>query len=308
MKDGRPAVVVLMGGPDAEREVSVLSGREVARALRACDRFEVLEQVIDRPDETALDAIGGDVVFPVLHGHWGEGGPLQEILERLGRPYVGSGPRAAALAMDKPATKRIVSAHGVRTPPDCCIRPGDPCRLAPPLVLKPIDDGSSVDLRICLTAEEVEAARAELHPRRGPLMAERYVAGREITAGVLGGEVLPLIEITPAVAFYDYDAKYLRDDTRYTVDPDLPPRVAAACTEAALIAFHRLGCRDVGRADFIVDEHGAWFLEINTMPGFTTHSLLPMAAAHRGLDMPALCRGLVDGALARGTSPATVGN
>ncbi len=294
-------VVVLMGGPDAEREISLLSGREVAQALREDGLFMVIEHVIDEPSATELDALGGDVIFPVLHGQWGEGGPLQEILETLGRPYVGTAPHAAAVAMDKPATKRIVSAEGVLTPPDCRLDPGEPCELDPPLVLKPIDDGSSVDLYICRTDEQVSAARTIQHRKRGPVMAEQFVAGREITVGVVDGEALPLIEIipAPAVEFYDYDAKYFRNDTRYIVEPQLDDGVAEACLEAALLAFYRVGCRDVARVDFIVNDDGPWFLEINTMPGFTTHSLVPMAAATIGLDMPKLCAKLTDAALTR---------
>ncbi len=146
MTYGKPRVLVLMGGPDAEREVSLASGEEVVRALRDGCRFEVLARVIDTPTPDELRAAGGDVVFPVLHGPWGEGGPLQEILETLRIPYVGSGPRAAAVAMNKLTTKQIVAAAGGLIPPDCRLQPGDPCRLDPPLMLKPIDDGSSVDL------------------------------------------------------------------------------------------------------------------------------------------------------------------
>ncbi len=363
-----------MGGPDAEHEVSLMSGGEVAQALRDTGRYEVTELVLERrgatadeiaavcgraqsgaTDEAATctgkrvsarrgrterkrlpsgarlslpcrsdppDESGGSyesecrpggpygaekpaVVFPVLHGQWGEGGPLQDILETLGHPYVGSDPRAAAVAMDKPATKQIVRAQGVLTPPGCLLDPGAPCPLAPPLVLKPIDDGSSLDLRICHSPQEVAAARAVLHQRRGPIMAERLVIGREVTAGIVCGEPLPLIEIIPPpdAGFYDYQAKYFRDDTRYVLDPDLPAGAAQTCTEAALEAFNLLGCRDVARADFIVNDFGAWFLEINTMPGFTTHSLLPMAAARRGEDMPTLCGRLVEAALARAPVP-----
>lgn len=301
MIDERPVVLVLMGGPDAEREVSLMSGRQVAQALRDSGRYQVIEQVIDQPTVADLQYVPADVVFPVLHGHWGEGGPLQEVLEVLGLPYVGSGPQAAAVAMDKPATKSIVAAEGVRTPAGCRLEPGQPCRLALPLVLKPIDDGSSVDLHICRTEQQLAAARDVLHRRRGTVMAEQFIAGREVTAGIVCGDPVPLIEIIPApdVPFYDYQAKYFRDDTRYVLDPELPAGAAAACTEAAMLAFDLLGCRDVARADFIVNDDGAWFLEINTMPGFTTHSLLPMAAASQGCDMPALCSVVVEAALAR---------
>lgn len=297
-------VLVLMGGPDAEREVSLASGREVAHALRAGVRFNVVEQVIDKPTVAELRdmAAGVDVVFPVLHGHWGEGGPLQELLEQIGLPYVGSQPRAASLAMNKLATKTMLARDAVPTPRSRQLMADDECDLAPPLVLKPVDDGSSVDLRICRSAEEVAAARAVLHPRRPMLMAEQYIKGREVTAGILLGKPLPLIEIVPAVEYYDYEAKYTRDDTRYIISPKLPDGVAQACERVAMLAFTRLGCRDLARVDFIVDERGPWFLEINTMPGFTTHSLVPMAAASIGKNMSEICAALVEAALARGAS------
>ena len=300
----RKNVLVLMGGPDAEREVSLMSGTAVAEALRDGGRFCVIEQTIDRPGYDELrrmvESTDADVVFPVLHGHWGEGGPLQELLEEIGLPYVGSRPRAARLAMDKLATKAMLAPDAVPTPPSRQLRAEDECDLAPPLMLKPIDDGSSVDMRICLNDSDIAAARAVLHPKRGRLMAERYIDGRELTVGIVCGEALPLIEIIPTVEFYDYEAKYQRDDTRYLIDPDVPDAVKRRCSEIAMLAFRRLGCRDLARVDFMLDADGPWFLEINTMPGFTSHSLVPMAARSIGLDMPALCKKLAETALARG--------
>lgn len=295
-----------MGGPDAEREVSLNSGREVAVALRASKRFNVVDEVIDRPglDELRDLADGCDVVFPVLHGHWGEGGSLQELLEQLGLPYVGAKPQTAALAMDKLKTKAIVAKEGVHTPPSQELNSiNDRCTINAPIVLKPVDDGSSVDLRICRTPGEVDAARKELHPKRGRLMAEAYIQGRELTAGIICDQSLPLIEIIPAkaVEFYDYEAKYTREDTRYVIDPELPPGVAQQCVSMAMTTYTRLGCRDIARADIMLDASGRpWFLEINTMPGFTTHSLVPMAARKVGLPMPELCAKLATTALSRG--------
>lgn len=302
-------VLVLMGGPDAEREVSLDSGAAVAEALRQSGRFGVSEVVIDRPNiaelrETA-SGVSAEVIFPVLHGHWGEGGPLQELLEELGLPYVGCRPQPAARAMDKLVSKMLIGPEGVATPPSRQLTPDDECDLDPPLVLKPVDDGSSVDMRICHTVDQVEQGRRELHPSRGRLMAERFIGGREITVGILGTEALPLIEIIPAdeAGFYDYAAKYEREDTRYVVRPDLPAEVARTCRDWALIAFNRLGCRDLARVDFMVDDAGPWFLEINTMPGFTSHSLVPMAARKIGLEMPDLCAKLADIALNRPARP-----
>jgi len=289
-----------MGGPDAERPVSISSGAEVAQALRESGRYEVVDLIIDRPSVEKLDDLPGDVIFPVLHGQWGEGGPLQELLEEIGRPYVGSQPGPAALAMDKLETKRVLAREGVKTPLAIEIGPQDHCRLDPPLVVKPVDDGSSVDIRICRTHDDVVEARRQLHPKRARLMAEQYIAGRELTVGIVNGAVLPVIEIVPTVAFYDYEAKYDRDDTQYLLNPPLSPRVHRECHAMSMIAWNRIGCRDVARIDFRLDESDdLWFLEINTMPGFTTHSLVPMAAREIGIEMPELCASLVEAALAR---------
>jgi D-alanine-D-alanine ligase len=301
-----------MGGPDAEREVSIMSGTEIATALRESGRFDVHERTIDHPGIDELRSLigetGAEVVFPALHGHWGEGGPLQILLEEIGVPFVGSGSKAAALAMNKVLTKQLLEPFNVQTPSCRQLREQDERDLEPPLVLKPVDDGSSVDLRICRTQEEIEQARRELHKRRSILMAERFVKGREVTVGILLGEPLPIIEIVPAVEFYDYEAKYTRDDTEYRIHPELPEEVARECNRVATTAFEQLGCRDLARVDFMVDDRGPWFLEINTMPGFTTHSLVPMAARAIGHEMPELCAMLVDAALSRTQlkSPQTI--
>jgi D-alanine-D-alanine ligase len=312
----KPTVLVLMGGPDAEREVSLASGREVAAALRSHGAFDVVDRVIDKPTIFELKALASqcaaEVIFPVLHGRWGEGGPLQQLLEQLGLPYVGSQPRAAALAMDKMQSKAAVTMHGVPTPPAQELATGERCAIAPPLVLKPVDDGSSVDLRICRSASEIEIARKDLHARRGRLMAESYVAGRELTVGIILDQPLPIIEIIPAVEYYDYPAKYTRDDTRYQINPPLPPAVIDECVHMSMTAYRALGCRDLARVDIIFDGRQPWFLEINTMPGFTTHSLVPMAARSSaggggpGIEMPELCARLAGAALRRKSGTDTL--
>lgn len=291
-------VLVLKGGPDAEREVSLRSGGMVAEALARAG-FRVTDLAINRLGLDELRAIRADVVFPVLHGAWGEGGPLQDLLELDGRPYVGCRPRAARLAMDKVATKALVAELGVPTPRAQEVRMGQPVDVPCPLVLKPSDDGSSVDLRICSTPQEVQRARLELEPRRGRLMAEEFVCGRELTVGMVDGECLPIIEIRPREGTYDYEAKYHRDDTEYVLDPDLPAGVADAVRAFTRAAWHAIGCRDVARADFMLDDRGPWFLEINTMPGFTDHSLVPKAARHAGMPMEDLVGRLVRAALGR---------
>ncbi len=295
-----PLVLVLMGGPDAEREVSLNSGTRVAAGLRQSGQYRVNPQVIDRLDASVLAGMEGDVIAPIVHGPWGEGGMLQELLEQDGRPYLGSGPAAARLAMDKVATKEVARQLGVPTPDWQVVVPGDPVRLVPPLVVKPVDDGSSVDLYMCESIEAADAAAQAVATRRGQALVERLVRGREITVGIVGGETLPIIEIIPHGGTYDYEAKYLRDDTRYRVAPeDLGASITGQACRDALAICRALGCRDLSRVDFLVAEGTAWLLEVNTMPGMTDHSLVPKAAAARGTDFPALCARLIDLVLAR---------
>jgi D-alanine-D-alanine ligase len=201
--------------------------------------------------------------------------------------------------MDKIATKAMLMELGVPTPRAQELRAGTEFDLPCPVVLKPADEGSSVDLRICSSPPEVVRARLELDPRRNRILAEEFIQGRELTVGLVDGECLPIIEIRPRDGTYDYDAKYHRDDTQYLLDPQLPPGVADAVRGFSRAAWHALGCRDVARADFMLDERGPWFLEINTMPGFTDHSLLPKASRHAGVSMEELVAGLVRRAAAR---------
>jgi len=303
------SVLVLGGGPDAERDVSLRSAKAVAEALRIAG-LTVHEKAIDRPKPPELRNASGDVVFPVLHGPYGEGGALQDVLEELGRPYVGSGPRASRLAMDKSASKAIAQGLGLLTPAwQILDAQDDACAFDPPLVLKPVHDGSTLGLRVCRTTDQWSAAlqslRHEWKQRPGrAYMIEPLVTGlggapaREITVGLLDGQPLPLIEIRPASGLYDFNAKYERDDTQYLLQPALPAALADAIQHQTRTLAAAIGIRHIARADFMLDAAGnAWFLEINSMPGFTDHSLVPMAARHVGFEMPALCATLVHAAL-----------
>ncbi len=306
--------LVLKGGPDAEHDVSMMSAAEVAAALRSAPGIEVIELEVSTPTAAELAAHAPDVVFPVLHGPFGEGGPMQEILESMRVAYVGCRPRAAAIAMDKVLTKSLASEMGVATPPSRELRRGEPIDLEPPMVIKPANEGSSVGLSITSSLTDAERAAERLFAMGKRVLAERYIRGREVTVGIIEGprgpEVLPVIEIIPSVTFYDYEAKYHRDDTRYLLDPPLPPGVGEELARATRAVWDRLGCRDLARADFLIEtlpngRSVPWFLEINTMPGMTTHSLVPKAAAHRGISMRELCAGLVRRAWER--HPASTG-
>ena len=293
-------VMVLSGGPDRERAVSLASGEQVAAALVEAGH-DVRLRDIQPSDVSALDefdAWGGEVIFPALHGRWGEGGGVQRLLEDRDFRYVGCGPAVAALCMDKHRTKLVLCDHDLPTPPFELVAIGQPSALVPPVVVKALDEGSSIDLVICHDAAAVQTGRHDLRQRHHRLLIEQFVPGRELTVGIVGSvhgyEALPAIEIIPAAAFYDYEAKYHRDDTRYNFDIDLPSATLAHIAEISLRAHHALGCRHLSRVDLMIDAAGKpWIIEVNTMPGFTTHSLLPMAARRAGLDMPALTDRLV---------------
>ncbi len=294
-------VIVLGGGPDAEREVSLDSAREIAQGLRQNRALTVVERTIGRVTQGEVGAMEGDVFFPALHGAFGEGGALQEMLERDGRPYVGSGPGTARLAMDKVATKLVASGMGIHTPRACVLNVADDaCPIGLPVVVKPTHEGSSVGLHICRTDQQwvdaLDAVRKDRasHPDR-VYMVERLVQGRELTVGLLDNAPLPTIQIVPADGTYDYEAKYHRDDTRYILEPDLPPGVDAALAEHAARLAEALGVRHLARVDFMLDTNNTpWLIELNTMPGFTTHSLVPMAAGRKGFAMDRLCSWLVE--------------
>ncbi|MDX1564640.1 MAG: D-alanine--D-alanine ligase [Phycisphaeraceae bacterium] len=291
-------VLVLGGGPDAERDVSLRSAAAVAAALRRAGHT-VLESDIGPEDASPLRA-DVQVIFPVLHGPFGEGGPLQRMLEANGVPYVGSGPEAAAAAMDKAVSKSIAESCGVPTPAAQVIGGAADLSLEPPLVLKPLDSGSSCGVFICRDRSALETALRPLLAEHGRVLAERFIEGAELTVGLVDDQTLPPIQIVPASAFYDFEAKYDRNDTQYRFDFEIPPETSRAMLEHALAVHRAIGARDLSRVDFLVDaEHRPWFLEINTMPGFTDHSLLPMAAARAGLPMERLCDRLARLALNR---------
>lgn len=314
-------VMVLAGGPDREREVSLMSGKQVAAALREAGH-DVIERDLSPSDTAALDEFaqwcaespGTGAVFPIFHGKWGEGGGAQQLLDQRGFAYVGCREAAARLCTDKTKTKQTLLDAGLPTPAfellDCRaaeagVYPGE---LLPPVVIKPNDDGSSIDLAICHDLTKRDAAWADLSSRNESLLVERFVRGREMTVGVIEDEhgkpaALPSIHIVPATEFYDYEAKYIRDDTQYHFDA-LPPEIEAQLCRLAEQAFAALGCRHLSRVDLFVDENDRpWVIEVNTLPGFTTHSLLPMAANRVGLSMPTLVDRLVR--LAAGSASAS---
>jgi D-alanine-D-alanine ligase len=288
-------ITVLRGGPSAEREISLASGKAVAEALRHRGH-DVFEADVGPEDLSALER-AADVVFPALHGTFGEDGQLQRILEQRGIRFVGSGAAASALAMDKIASKEQALAAGLDTPAYevWTSLAGDLCtRLPLPVVVKPANQGSSVATFVVRDAERFGPAVSEVVSKFGRALVERFITGDEITVGILGGEPLPPICIRPRRAFYDYHAKYVDDATEYLFDAGHTAALLEQVQTASRRIFHALDCRHLGRVDWIADaDDRPWFLEVNTIPGFTSHSLVPKAAARVGIPFDELVERLV---------------
>ena len=292
-------IAVLKGGPSAEREVSLSSGRECAVALRS-EGFEVVE--IDAgPDLAArLAEAAPDAVFNALHGRWGEDGCVQGMLEWLRIPYTHSGVLASALAMDKTRAKAVFAAAGLPVA-ESRIACAEEVRarhvMEPPYVVKPNDEGSSVGIYIVQESANGPPVLAPDMPEH--VMVERYVAGRELTVTVLGDRALAVTDIVTD-GWYDYHAKYRPGGSRHVVPAEIPEEITALCRDHALAAHRVLGCRGVTRADFRWDEargaDGLIVLELNTQPGMTPTSLVPEQAAAEGMSFGALCRWIVEDA------------
>lgn len=284
-------VAVLLGGKSGEREVSLKSGNAVLTALQ---RQGVDAQAFDPAHRNLSELSGFDRVFISLHGRFGEDGTMQGLLDLMGIPYTGSGVMASAVGMDKWRTKLLWRASGVVTPDfEMLDAKTDFAQvtnhLGLPLFVKPANEGSSIGITKVKTADALPEAYA-LAAKADPLViAEKFVGGGEYTVGILDGEALPIIRIVPKNEYYDFEAKYLRNDTEYHCPSGLDAAKEAQIQQEALVAFKVLGCKGWGRVDFLMDEAGKhYFLEVNTSPGMTDHSLVPMAAKVAGMDFDAL--------------------
>jgi D-alanine-D-alanine ligase len=292
-------VAVMMGGKSAEREVSLKSGAAVLAALRSSG---VDAHSFD-PRDKALEALHAERfkrVFIALHGRGGEDGSLQGALDLLAIPYTGSGVLASALAMDKWRSKLVWQASGLPVPDFVVLDAASDfaaieVQLGLPLFVKPANEGSSIGISKVKQPGQLRAA-FELAARYDScVIAEKYLAGGEFTVGMLTGQALPVIRIVPATEFYDYDAKYLRDDTEYRIPSGLGEKSEAEMRDLALRAFAVLGGRGWGRMDLMLDAAGRIYcLEANTSPGMTDHSLVPMAARAAGIEFPQLVLKLLE--------------
>ncbi len=305
-------VAVLMGGPSAEREISLISGKAVLAALRSC---KVDAHAFDPAERELweLRAKGFDRVFIALHGRFGEDGTVQGALEVMKIPYTGSGVMASALAMDKWRTKLVWQASGIPTPRFAIARPGmdwEPvvASLGLPAIVKPAREGSTLGLTKVTTVAGFAEAFAHA-ARYDPLViAEEFVAGEELTCSILAGaegeRALPLVRIVAPEGNYDYQNKYFTDDTKYFCPSGIDAGVEREIREAALKGFRVLGCRGWGRSDVMLRPDGSFsFLEMNTSPGMTGHSLVPIAAKAAGMDYPELCLAILAGATLDGARP-----
>lgn len=336
-------VAVLMGGRSSEREISLRTGRGIAQALRnlghevsAVDTATGRLLPAGEEERAALPAaeaaglpakaevaVAGsaalreaDVVFVALHGGEGEDGTIQALLELTGRPYTGSGVMASAVAMNKAMSKRIFEHAGIPTPRWVLLADGRmPARLdldalgGLPIVVKPNAEGSTVGLTIVTSATDLPAA-IELAARYGPeVLVEEFIPGRELTVAVIGDEALPIVEIRPKSGFYDYESKYTAGASEYFCPADLPGPLAARVLDLGIRAHQVLGCAGVSRVDFRLDARNeAWCLEVNTVPGMTPTSLVPMAAKARGMTYDQVVQRMLDLAVAeaqrrRGRNP-----
>ncbi len=327
-----------MGGVSRERDVSIESGRCVAEAMKQAGVNVVVADV--KPDQLdVLEDKSIDVFFIALHGTWGEDGTLQEILESKGLVYTGSGPQASRLAFDKWESKKYFIKAGVPTPEairfkpelknlDSRLRGNDKGdfrgndkgdfrgndnwkdkakdgfrQFGERYVVKPLHEGSTFGISIADNAEQAVTAAKKCAAEFGDCMIEKFISGREITVSVLGKDALPILEIRARGGFYDYQAKYLDDKTEYLFDTINNPALAARIQKSAIDCFNALGCRGSARVDFILGDNGIpYVLEINNVPGMTSHSLLPKAAAKAGISMSQLCLRIVEMALADATA------
>ena len=279
-------VAVLFGGTSAEREVSLKSGSRVLAALKS----QGVDAHAFDPAERKLDELAGfDRAFIALHGRHGEDGTIQGALELMHIPYTGSGVMASAVGMDKWRTKLLWRSVGLPIPEFVMLDATSDfaaveAQLGLPLFVKPACEGSSIGVTKVRLPGELRPAYAEAAKHDALVLAEQGVFGGEYTVAILGDEALPIIKIEPATEFYDYEAKYLRDDTTYRCPCGLPEARELELRAQALEAFRVLGCRGWGRVDFLMDQAGnAYFLEVNTSPGMTDHSLVPMAARVAGI-------------------------
>ncbi len=297
-------VGVLLGGMSSEREVSLRSGKAIAEGLRK-KGYDITEIDVATDLPQKIKEAGIEVAFIALHGKYGEDGSVQGLLEIMKIPYTGSGILASSVAMDKVLTKRILQERGFLTPAfaffdaqkDTPENFSYHFSLSCPVIVKPSREGSTIGIVRVQESRELVSALKEASKYDPRVLVEEFISGKEVTVGVVNGEVLPLIEVVPKSGFYDFQSKYTKGATEYILPARLPEKLSREIQESTLEIYQELGCEGCARADFIVDhEQRFFFLEINTIPGMTETSLIPKAAAHAGLNFENLVEKLLDSA------------
>jgi D-alanine-D-alanine ligase len=291
MSDKPHHIAVLMGGPSAEREVSLRTGAACAGALREAG-YEVSEVIVENGNFVLPD--GTDLAFISLHGTFGEDGQVQEILHARGIPFTGADAATSRITIDKEKTKAKLRTAGVPTPQGQLVHRAEEVTVPLPVFIKPNSQGSSVGSRAARTSAEVAAAIADALKYDSIALVEQFINGRELTVGVLGSQVLPVVEIRPLEGFYDYTNKYTKGKTEYFCPAPLPEEITVQIQRHALAAHRAVGNTVYSRIDFLLEGDNPYCLEINTIPGMTATSLLPKAAAAVGITFPDLCRRIVE--------------
>lgn len=295
-------VGVLLGGMSSEREVSLRSGKAIAEGLRK-KGYDVVEIDVDSNLPEKLRSEGVQVAFIALHGKYGEDGAVQGLLEIMKIPYTGSGILASSIAMDKILTKRILLDRGFLSPAfaffdaekDKAEHFAASLALSYPLIVKPSREGSTIGIVKVQESKDLIPALLEAAKYDARVLVEEFIAGKEVTSGVMNGEALPLIEVVPKSGFYDFQSKYTKGATEYILPARLPEKLAREIQDTTVEIYRELGCEACARADFIIDDQERFFfLEINTIPGMTETSLIPKAAAHAGMSFENLVEKLLD--------------
>jgi D-alanine-D-alanine ligase len=295
-------VAVLLGGLSAERSISLRTGAAIARALRA-NGHDVVEIDVDQDLALRLKEVRPEVAFIALHGSLGEDGCVQGLLEVMGIPYTGSGVCASAVAMDKRLTKELLKLHGISTPGWLDLSRAeleavsDALPFGYPAVVKPNSQGSTVGIHIVNEARQLGEALADSVHFDDRILVEQYIPGREVTVGVLNGQVLPVLEVVPKSGFYDFESKYTPGQTDYLCPAPIGDALTQECQRLGLRTYQVVGCEGAARVDIRINPEGQCFvLEINTIPGMTETSLIPKAAAHIGKSFGDVCESILAGA------------
>jgi len=292
-------IAVLMGGMSAEREISIKSGKAVEKALKDKGYNAVAIDVGKDIDKVLKDE-KIEAAFIAMHGRYGEDGVIQGVLESLGIPYTGSGVMSSAMAMDKAFTKKVLVMRNIRTPDFDVIEKGESLKeVNYPVIVKPVNEGSTIGISIVKDADKMEEAVKTAFEYDDTVLIEAYIKGREFTVSVLNGEALPVLEVKPKSGFYDFESKYNKGMTEYIVPAEIDEGLASEMQSMALDSYKALDCKGVARVDFMADsESTPYVIEVNTVPGMTELSLLPMAAGAVGISYEELVEKIIKPALA----------